>query len=297
MGSLEKAAILLPPELSRAVLCFSRPENVREIRLRRSQPLSISVGADNLFINSSGQVTAPSNGMICTEKDLEAVLSAACAGSLYRYEDQLRQGFVTTPLGVRLGLSGRVTGDGSVAELGGINLRVPSSLSGVSREAIDRFKKGGLCPTLFFSPPGGGKTTFMRDLAISLARGALGSPLRVCAADERDELFPDTVRIPPLLDVIRACPKSEAICRAVSLLSPQVIVCDELYRPADCDAVREYSGCGAVLIASCHAGDVKDLGRRPGIASLIKSGCFDLLGSLVLSERLRVEFFPPEDAL
>ena len=297
MEPLENAAALLPPSLYRAVTGFPDPAGVREIRLRRGQPISLSVGADNLFVNASGRVCAPSLGVVCTEDDLKTVIANACADSLYRCETQLLQGFLTTPHGVRLGLAGRVTGDGSVAELRGINLRVPSLVKGVSGEALRRYRANGLCATLFFSPPGGGKTTFMRDLAVSLARGALGVPLRVCAADERDELFPDAVPRPPLLDVIRGCSKSEAICRAVSLLSPQVIVCDELYRPSDCDAVREYSGCGAILLASCHAGGAAELARRPGIGALIRGGCFELLCGLVLSDRLRLEFFLPEDVL
>lgn len=290
MTPFENALSLLPPSLSAPVSLFGRSCRVNEIRLRRDLPLSLSVGAENFIVDREGRRTSPENAVTCASKDLELVLENACGGSLYRYAPSLKRGHVTTPAGVRVGLCGADPGDGSTVDLWGLNLRIPAYIRGVCGDLLRRYRHKGLVSTLIFAPPGGGKTTFVRDLALSLASG--DKPLRTAAVDDLGELFPSPELCRgALVDVVTGFGKAEGISRAVRLLDPQVVVCDELGSPGDADAIREYASAGAVFIATAHAGSRDDLLKRPSVRGLVEEGYFPLIVGLRLSDRLAADLY------
>ena len=110
------------------------------------------------------------------------------------------------------------------------------------------FRDGELASTLLLSPPGGGKTTLLRDLVRGLSEGiAPYGPRRVA-------LIPMVLRA----------------------MNPQVIAVDEITVREDLQAVSQAAGCGVRLLATIHAGGVGELLERPLYRRLLEDKVFRL---------------------
>jgi stage III sporulation protein AA len=77
-----------------------------------------------------------------------------------------------------------------------------------------------------------------------------------------------------MTDVLDGYSRAAGILTALRVLSPVCIVCDEISTPEDAEAVLQASGCGVRFAASCHAGTVEDLRRRPVMRDLLSAGVF-----------------------
>lgn len=290
---------LLPPRIRAAVEKSGLSGRISEIRLRSKGVLSLTVGEKNMIIDPMGRATGIRGGICCTQKEVSSVISAAVGGSMYRYSDAVSDGYVTTPQGIRIGFcpkgGQREEGCSSPIESAdGVNIRIPRFISDCSRDAIDFFRASGPGSTLFFAPPGGGKTTFIRDLALKLSTEGIYSPLRVCAVDSADELFPQGMDLEGkgLLDVLRTSSKADGIARALRVFNPQVIACDELSRKEDYEALLRGARGACYCMATVHGDGKKAFLKDPLVARLISEGRFKYAAELkMLSGRTACEFF------
>ena len=82
-------------------------------------------------------------------------------------------------------------------------------------------------------------------------------------------------------------PVVEAVCDTLRTLGAEVVITDEIGAREDADAVAAAQGCGVPLIATTHAGDIRELMCRPGIARLHATGAF---GAYVGIRRARGRF-------
>ena len=99
----------------------------------------------------------------------------------------------------------------------------------------------------------------------------------MCVIDERREFFghgkpTGTV---PNIDIISGGTKAAGIMRAVRLLSPEYIVCDEIGTDGESEGVRACLNSGVKFIASMHAGSLEQLVRREQFKTLFNEGIFD----------------------
>lgn len=129
---------------------------------------------------------------------------------------------------------------------------------------------------LIISPPGGGKTTFLRECI----RVISSSGVRVAVCDERGELAAVFRGVPqfdigPMSDVMSDIPKSEAALMLLRSMNPQVIAMDEISSPEDCRAAASAVGCGVRVIATAHAASVSDLKRRNVYRFLLAQDVFN----------------------
>ena len=187
----EQAAELLPPRLRRLAMETpdERKARAEELRLRVRMPLTVRT-AEGEF-----SVAAADRDALVTRDDIERVVAGVTEYSRYASAEALRQGFLPVRGGFRLGVCGTaVLRDGAVCSLkdfSSLALRIVHERTGVGAELAPRLfdAAGRFQSTLILSPPGGGKTTLLRDLIRCLSLG--GSErraLRVAVVDERSEI-------------------------------------------------------------------------------------------------------------
>lgn len=217
---------------------------------------------------------------------MQAQLMRFTENSLYAYEEQLRQGFVTLPGGHRVGLCGRAWySAGQMAglrDISSMNVRVARAVPGVAQAfwplVVDA---GRVRRCLIAAGPGVGKTTLLRDLARGLADGVAGVPAQnVGIADERQELaaaYMGRAMLPvgARCDVISGCAKADALVMLLRCMAPDVLVTDEIGTAADACALRDALNCGVAVLASAHAADYAELLGRPALADLLLAGYFE----------------------
>ncbi|MBQ2730632.1 MAG: hypothetical protein IJF24_01260 [Clostridia bacterium] len=285
MDAMQEALSLLPERLATPLSICARHRNIHEIRLRLDLPLSVTVRANNLLLDESGRVCTLSRALICRADELRHVVSRLCDGSVYRHVDTLRRGYVVTPFGLRAGLCSRAPKDSegrvraSLSDFTGINLRIPHNVASAAADLVAFYREHGLYSTLVYSPPGEGKTTLLRALALAQSRGEGGAMMRVSVIDERGELFASQssfAKDAGLLDVLTGYAKAEGIETATRLFSPQVIVCDELGEEDEVRPLLDAQRSGVYLVASVHASSVEDLYAKPQVRDLLQAGLFDL---------------------
>ncbi len=250
-------------------------QKLQEIRLRAGQPVRLRLPND--------EVTLP----LVWERDLqERQLMLFLQNSVYAYEEQLRQGFITVSGGHRVGLVGEAWFAegrlGGFKDICSLNIRLARSVPGVARPFLPYIIGGGrVMRTLLAAPPGVGKTTLLRDLVYTLAEGKAGlPPLNIGLADERMEIAAVHEGVPQLdvgsrCDVISACPKAQAIMLLLRSMAPQVVVTDEVGSREDCLALAEALNAGVSVLASAHAANRGELLARPHLGDLLRQGFFE----------------------
>lgn len=136
--------------------------------------------------------------------------------------------------------------------------------------------------TLVISPPQGGKTTLLRDLARCLSEGMPGkgiSGFKIGLVDERSEIAGCYRGVPQMnvgtrTDVLDCAPKAEGMMMLLRSMSPEIIITDEIGREEDADAIVEVINAGITVIASAHAAHTGDLSRRPSLQKLLDQKVF-----------------------
>ena len=288
----QQISLFLPPAV-REILnrsSLSLWEGLEEIRLRLNRPLALHGRVGDLFLSSEGQPTPAERAYRPTRDDLAGALALISSFSLYAFEQELRSGYLTIPGGHRVGLCGRAVLEGgkvaALTDISGFNYRIAREIEGVASPYMGHLmipEERRPARTLIVSPPRGGKTTFLRDLARCLSDGAAekGVPgFKVAIVDERSEIagcfqgFPQ-LNVGHCTDVLDACPKAEGMMMLLRSMGPQVIVTDELGSPEDVLAVGEVIRAGISLVASVHGSDLAQLAERPEFGKLLRQQVFE----------------------
>ncbi|MBQ6183059.1 MAG: hypothetical protein IJK33_04145 [Clostridia bacterium] len=246
---------------------------IDEIRLRAGRPMSLTTQKGNLFIDPQSRLCGPADAVSATESELRECVARLTRSSVYAYEECIRRGFIPLPDGSRAGVCGETVCVGgaikSVKVIDSVSLRVSRFIPDAARGVCAALRRE-LLGTLVYSPPGGGKTTFLRSAAYLLSTGR--EALRVGVADERDELITPEMSA-CTIDRISGCPKALAVEILTRTMSPQVIICDEI-GVSGAEELLAAANSGVCIIASCHGADINEIMSRPQIAALIKSGVF-----------------------
>ena len=271
----EEAARVLPGRLREQAL--AQPPEVRqmaeEFRLRAGQPLAVLLPEGERSL-----------GAAVTPEDLETLCDLATDYSRYAAEETLREGYLSVRGGFRVGLCGAaVMKDGQVTNLKQISsavIRISRELKGIGAAVVPRLFRGEhFASTLLLSPPGGGKTTLLRDLVRLMSRGEQVPPQRIALIDERDEIAvmyrgQPQMDVGPRTDILNGCPKAAAIPMVLRAMNPQIIALDEITVQEDIQAIAQAAGCGVGLLATIHAGSVEELQAKPLYRALLEGRVF-----------------------
>lgn len=260
---------------------------LQEIRLRTGQPLILIYRDREVFPMQDGKPYR------VQEEDLKETLEYVSNYSLYAYEQEMRQGFITMEGGHRVGMTGQaIMEKGQIKNLkyiSSLNIRVAHEKPGCADQVLPYLiRDQSVCHTLLVSPPRCGKTTLLRDLIRQISDGTrLLAGRTVGVVDERSEIggcYRGVAqnRLGRRTDILDGCPKAEGMMMLIRSMGPEVIAVDEIGKAEDVHAIEYAIHCGCRILATVHGASMEELRQKPLFHQLIRRGCFEryvLLGN------------------
>ena len=274
---------VLPAQLVR-YLCRISLDGMQELKLICGKPLSIRFSDGVFYVTEKGMLSRqPHNAVRVTDAQMTELLERVTRSSLYSVKDEIKNGYITIEGGHRIGIAGTaVTENGSVEfikNISAMNIRRATEVIGASDKVISHIDQSIIKSALIISPPCGGKTTMLRDIARSLSH----SGHSVGIADERCELAAmyngrSPFDLGNLTTVLDNCPKAQGMLMLLRSMSPEVIITDEIGSAEECEAIQSIMNSGVAVIASVHGRDADGLMKRAHLSRL--APMFDTLITL-----------------
>ena len=267
----------LPTQLAKLILEHNI-QKLEEIRIRANKPVILKLRQVEIVLNYT-----------ITTNEIIGILQNICNNSIYTYQNQICNGFITLPGGNRVGIAGNVViKDGQVSNISyiySLNFRISHQINGASDNILKYVldtENNTIYNTLIVSPPGAGKTTIIRDLAKRISNGINEINFRgldVSIIDERGEIAAMTKGIifndvGIRTDVLDNVPKSIGIRMAVRSMAPKVIIADEIGNKDDVNIINYAICSGVKCIFTAHGSDMDDLLKNNEINKIINLQLF-----------------------
>ena len=216
---------------------------------------------------------------IITASQFDQILLRICNNSYHTHSLTINKGYINAGEGIRVGVCGRAILKNetvyNVDSIESLCIRIPHLIRNVSQDLFSSIiKTDGVPNILFYSPPGVGKTTLLRDIIIRL----MSKPYykKISLLDSREEVYISQMGKSSLLNVYRGYPKEYAFEASIRTMAPDVIVTDEIASEYESDQIHKYLNSGVTVIATTHASGFDDLIHRPFIQKLYENKCFDV---------------------
>lgn len=258
-----------------------RIENLLKDRFLREQiyEVRIKIGKPILVYSKHGESII---NYITTKEDVKSMIQKISNYSLYAYEEDIRQGFITIKGGHRIGIAGECVMERgevkTIRNISSINIRICREIIGCSDKVMKYIVSGSrVYNTIIISPPKCGKTTILRDISRNISNGMaqIGiSGRKVVVIDERSEIGACHFGIPQSdlgirTDVLDNCLKREGLIMAIRSLSPEVLICDEIGTKGDIEALMMAFNSGVNIITTIHGFTIEDLYKRKVFCDLL----------------------------
>ncbi|GAA0075950.1 stage III sporulation protein AA [Clostridium sp. CTA-5] len=263
----------------------SQKEQFYEIRLKVGKPIIVYSNIGESIVSYR-----PS------KEDIKGIIQKISNYSLYAYEEDIKQGFITIKGGHRIGIAGEcVMSEGKVKtirNISSINIRISREIIGCSNKLMKYIVSGNrIFNTIIISPPKCGKTTILRDIARNISTGIKSLSLdgkKVSVIDERSEIAACYFGVPQSdlgirTDVLDNCLKKEGMIMSIRSLSPEVLICDEIGTKGDVEALMMAFNSGVNIITTIHGFTIDDIYKRKVFKELIDNQILERV--IILSSR------------
>ena len=256
-------------------------KDIQEIKIRTGKPLMVLCNKGEILLRET------SGGIyVVTDVDLREMLEYISNYSLYAYEDEMRQGFITIEGGHRIGLCGQtIIEHGQIKNLryiSSINVRIAHEIKGCADRILPHLiKEDNILHTLVISPPRCGKTTLLRDIIRQISDGTtLVKGHTVGVVDERSEIGGCYRGVPQnqlgmRTDILDGCPKSEGMLMLIRSMGSEVVAVDEIGTKEDIHAIDYAMHCGCKMIATVHGKSLDEIRDKPILGELVKNRRFE----------------------
>lgn len=270
-----------PDKLQRKIAeeILDKMEEIEEIRIRVNRPIILK------FINNEKIIKYS----ISTEEIL-TTLQLICENSIYSYQHQISEGYITVKGGHRIGITGScVVENGKVININyvyGLNFRIAKEVIGCANNILKyilNIEENNIFNTLIVSSPGSGKTTLLRDIIRQVSSGIKEikfKAINVGVVDERSEICAMYKGMPQKdvgikTDIIENVSKDLGMRMLVRSMAPKVIAADEIGNNEDVFAINYAicSGCKGIFTA--HGTSFDDIYLNPILKVLINNHIFE----------------------
>ncbi|NRT88583.1 stage III sporulation protein AA [Clostridium beijerinckii] len=281
----EEIVGIFPTKIGNLLKDRLNKEQVYELRIKIGKPILVYSKYGESIIN-----------YISTKEDMKSIMQKVSNYSLYAYEEDIRQGFITIKGGHRIGIAGECVMEKgevkTIRNISSVNIRICREVIGCSNKVMKYITSAyKVYNTIIISPPKCGKTTILRDIARNISSGmqSLGvTGKKVAVIDERSEIGACYFGIPQSdlgirTDVLDNCLKREGLIMAIRSLSPEVLICDEIGTKGDIEALIMAFNSGVNIITTIHGFTIEDLYKRRVLSDLLDNEILER--AIILSNR------------
>lgn len=239
------------------------------------------------YVTENGRLSSQrKEAYVVSQEELKETMEHISRHSLYAFEEEVKQGFLTIQGGHRIGLAGKAIlderGIRTIKYISFLNIRLAHQIIGCADRIMPYlYENKEVLHTLIISPPRCGKTTLLRDVIRQLSNG-VGSQkgVNVGVVDERSEIGACFHGAPQndlgiRTDILDCCPKAKGMMMMIRTMSPRVIAVDEVGSREDLDAMGYVMNCGCKLVATVHGNSVEDMLQKPVLQRLIQEKRFE----------------------
>ena len=131
---------------------------IEEIRLRADRPLILKFNKIEIVLNT-----------VVTQEMILKTLQKVCDNSIYSYQNQIREGFITIKGGHRIGITGNCVIEGNkvsnINYISSLNFRIAKEIKGSSDRILKYIidsEKNNIYTSLIVSPPGVRKNYYFK---------------------------------------------------------------------------------------------------------------------------------------
>ena len=176
---------ILPNKIIEQIRNYIGKDDIEEIRLKVSKPIILNSYNNEYIID-----------YLVAHDDIKYIMVKISNYSLYAFEQQIKQGYITMKGGHRIGLAGECVMENgeikTIRNISSVNIRMCKEIIGASKKVMPYIVScGNVLNTLIISPPKCGKTTMLRDITKNISNGSINLNLagkKVTVIDERSEI-------------------------------------------------------------------------------------------------------------
>lgn len=257
-------------------------ESIQEIRIRSNKCIIFRNLNDEFFLNNNGTLTKyfiKDDIFVPTNDDIKKTLEIMSDYSIYAFEQELKNGFITLNGGFRVGITGTSILEGDkikgIKNISSINLRIAKEVLGCSKNFIPYIKNRKFFSTMIISPPNCGKTTLLRDIIKEISENGEN----ISVIDERSEIAGIYMGLSQMnlgirTDIFDRCPKDEGMNNVLRSMSPDFIAIDEIGTEKDLLALEKIFNSGVKVICTAHSKNIDELKNKYGFSKILENKFF-----------------------